>query len=76
MATRDTTSLPVSNDFKSATNAEMALHILGQILQRIGRWAEMTALQEVPEAFNEALLTQTRNQLSEVLTELDAWRAL
>lgn len=76
MTARNTASLPANNDFKPAGNAEQAIAILAQRMLRIGRFVDATAENQVPEALNEAILTQVRNHLSEVLTELDAWRAL
>lgn len=76
MTARNTASLPISNEFKDASNAEQCNRILGNMLKRLGHWTERTSEQDLPEAFNEAALTQARNQLSELLTELDVWRAL
>lgn len=76
MTVRNTATLPVSNDFKPAGNAEQAMNILAQRLLKVGRFTQSTAESEVPEALNEAILTQARNFLSDMLTELDTWRAL
>lgn len=76
MTVRNTASLPNTNEFKDAGNAEQCNRILGNMLKRLGQWTERTSEQDLPEAFNEAALTQARNQLSELLTELDVWRTL
>lgn len=76
MATRNTATLPASNDFKPAGNAEQCLILLGNKLFRLGRFAEHSGEQQLPEVLCEAILTQVRNQLDDLLTELDLWRAL
>lgn len=76
MTARNTAALPVSNDFKDAANAEMALLLLGEKLFKLGRFCENVSRQNLPEALCEAILTQVRNQIEELHTEIDVWRAL